>query len=83
MVSVQDMSPMAITFVVIAVTIGIGATVLTTIKAGQTASSAAANSSQYGLTAVNSLSGWLPTIAVIIAAAIVIGILAMMFINRQ
>jgi len=83
MVSIQELSPLAITIVVVVVTIGIGATILTTVKAGQAASSAALNSSEFGLQAVNTMSSWIPTIAIIISAAVVIGILAAMFMNRQ
>ena len=74
--NISDLAPIAIAFVFIAVVLGVGATVLTSIQAGQTASSFAYNASGNGLSSIDELSGWLPTIALVVAAAIVIGVLA-------
>jgi type II secretory pathway component PulF len=74
--NIQDLAPIAIAFVFIAVVIGVGATVLTSIQDKQTASGFAYNASASGLEGLGELSGWLPTIALVVAAAIVIGVLA-------
>ncbi len=110
--SLQDMAPIAIAFLVVAVILGIGATILGTIRADNYAGDCASvggylnetdtqgvfcagsdnhsianastsgvsttvNASDNGLSALNTLSGWLPTIAVIVAAAVIIGIVVL------
>lgn len=108
--SLQDMAPIAVAFVVIAIVIGIGATVLAGVHTQQLNSfcagvggtindsdaqnvfcgsstnvsvdagtDAAMNSTTQGLTVMDTLSGWLPTIGVIVAAAVIIGIIVMYF----
>ena len=107
--SMNELAPLAISFVIIAVVIGVGATVLSSTQTtlGQSAcvgghywnttdplkpfcavggtdnstawQNYAYNASGYGLTSVNTLSSWLPTIAVIVAAAVVIGIIVAYF----
>jgi hypothetical protein len=74
--NISDLAPIAIAFVFIAVVLGVGATVLTSIQSGQTVDSYSYNSSSNGLSSIAELSGWLPTIALVVAAAIVIGVLA-------
>lgn len=74
--TLSDLAPVAIAFVFVAIVIGVGADVLADIKADQTSGSTAANASQAGLDGLSELSGWLPTIALVIAAAIVIGVLS-------
>jgi hypothetical protein len=80
--SLQEMAPLAISFVIIAIVLGIGATVVASIQATQgnsTSTTIAYNASGNGLTSLNTLASWLPTIAVIIAAAVVIGIIVAYF----
>ena len=77
-----DLSSIAITFVVIAVTLGIGATVLDSVQEGQTASSTAYNATAEGLDALSTLADWLPTLAVIVAAAVVIGVISFAFMRN-
>jgi hypothetical protein len=72
----SDLAPAAIAFVFIAVTIGVGATVLANVQTGQTSGTTAYNASGKGLDGLKTLADWLPTIALVIAAAIVIGVLA-------
>ena len=74
--SLSDLAPVAIAFVFVAVVLGVGATVLASIQAGQTSQSIAYNATGSGLSSLDELSGWLPTIALVIAAAIVIGVLS-------
>ena len=63
-------------FVFIAVVIAVGADVLGDIQADQVADTYAYNASASGLESLDTLGGWLPTIALVIAASIVIGVLA-------
>lgn len=77
--SVQQMGGLALAFVLVVIIIGIGATIVTEIQSGQTASSIPYNISAEGLTGLETLGEWLPTIAVIIAAAVVIGIIVRYF----
>jgi type II secretory pathway component PulF len=81
-ITLGEVSPLVITLVVIAVVIGVGATVLTSVQSGQQVNSTAYNASQYGLTSLSSFSSWLPTIAIVLAAVIVIGIFAYLFMHQ-
>ena len=86
--SLSDLGPIAIAFVFVAVVISIGATVLNNVQDGEVTNSAGCNSTNVsgcgvaydtygsGLSSLGELSTWLPTIALVIAAAIVIGVLA-------
>ena len=74
-----DLSGIAITFVVLAVTLGVGATILSSIQDGQTPASTAANATQEGLDAVAELADWLPTLATIVVAAVVIGVISFFY----
>jgi|TARA_R100000750_G_scaffold44897_1_gene30068 hypothetical protein len=83
---VGDILPMAITFVVIAVAISLGADVLDDIQGTQTGNATtgtvAYNTSGYGLDSMNTFAKWLPTIALVIIIAIIIGILIVYLANR-
>ena len=74
-----DLSGIAITFVVLAVTLGVGATILASIQGGQTTDEAAFNATQEGLDSLTELSEWLPTLATIVAAAVVIGVISFFY----
>ena len=78
----QDLAGIAIIFVVVAIIVGIGADVLDNIQEGKTTSSVEYNASHYGLQGLEELASWLPTIAIIVAAAVIIGIIAMYFAVR-
>ena len=101
--NLQDLAPLAIAFVIIAVVLGIGSTVMESIRIDQcpnywnttnanapfcstatnnsahSAGTYAENSSLAGMSSLATLSSWLPTIAVIVAAAVVIGIIVLYF----
>lgn len=70
-----DMSGIAIAFVIIAVVLGLGGTVLATIQADQTADSVAYNATGNGLTSIGTMSSYLPTIAVVVVLAVIVGII--------
>jgi hypothetical protein len=74
--SLSAVPQLAIVLVVIAVVLGVGATVLTEVQTTQTADTYAYNATENGLSGVDTLAGWQPTIATIIAAAVVIGIIS-------
>ena len=73
--TVGQFGGLALAFVVVAVIISVGADILTQIHDGQTALSTARNITLEGLDGMTTLGEWLPTIAVIIAAAVVIGVI--------
>lgn len=79
---IGDILPLAITFVVIAVAIALGADVLDDIQATQTSGSVAYNTSGYGLTSLNTFGKWLPTLALVIVIAVIIGILIVYLARR-
>jgi|26BtaG_2_1085354.scaffolds.fasta_scaffold03714_6 hypothetical protein len=78
----QDLAGIAIIFVVVAIVISIGADVLTEVQVGKTVSTVEYNASQYGLEGLEELASWLPTIAIIVAAAVIIGIIVLYFAMR-
>jgi len=79
----QDLAGIAIVFVVVAITISIGADVLNGVQdasgVDNNTANAQWNASQYGLESLEELGSWLPTIAIIIAAAVIIGIIVLYF----
>lgn len=78
----QDLLPVAIIFVVATIGISIGADVLDNIQTDQTSGSYAYNITGYGLEAEAELGSWLDTLALIVAAAIIIGVLVTSFMMR-
>ena len=69
----------AIALVVLAVVLGVGATVLSNVQTTQTSGTIAYNVTGQGLTAMNTYGTWLTTIAVISAAAVVLALLFQFF----
>ena len=80
--TVSDLLPLAVAFVVVAIAISMGAEVLGEIRTGQTANSYERNATTDGLESLAELSGWLPTIALIVAAAVIIGIIVVYLARR-
>jgi hypothetical protein len=76
-----DLVPVAIVFIVAAVAIGFGAKILTDIGAGQTGTSAAIISN--GTESLNQLGKYLPTLALVAVAAIVVGLVVTAFAFRR
>ena len=73
--SIQDLAPLALGFVVAAVIISYGATVLSNVQSQQTANTYAYNVSQKGQVALGTFGDNLPLMATVIVAAVIIGIL--------
>lgn len=78
-----DMSGIAITFVVISVVLGIGSTILASIQDGQGVDGYAYNNTEQGLMALSELSDWQVTLATIVVAAVVIGVIGMFYAARR
>jgi len=74
--SVGEVPQLAILLVVIAVVLGVGMTVLAQVKDTQDTGGLAYNVTGEGEEALDTLAGWQNTWAVIIAAAVVIGIIS-------
>ena len=79
----ESLSGLAVVFLVLAVTLGISGTILDSIQAGQTTDSVAYNATAEGLSAVATFSDWLPTLATIAVAAVVIGVIGYFYMKRQ
>ena len=73
--SLGDMGGLAIAFITVAIIIGIGGTIMTSVQATQTVSTVAYNASTKALTGIGYFGDWLPTIATIVAAAVVLGVI--------
>lgn len=80
--TINDLSSIGITLVVVAVVLGLGATVLDSIQDTQTTDDYAFNATGYGLTGLNTLASYVPTIALVAVAAVVIGIILVFFGRR-
>ena len=72
--SIMEVPSLAIVLVVIAVVLGVGATILTQVQSTQTTNGLAYNITATGLSAQEDFSDWQGTWVVIIAAAVVLGI---------
>jgi len=83
MVQFQEVPGIAITFLVIAVTIAIGATVLGSMQTQFGAGSVSGNATDGGLTALSTLANWQPTWAIVIAAVVIIGLISYFWVNKQ
>ena len=70
---------LALAFVVVSIILSMGGEILTQISDTQTALSAGKNITAKGLEGVIVFGDWLPTIAVVVAAAVVIGIIVHYF----
>jgi hypothetical protein len=78
----QDLAGIAIIFVVVAIVISIGSDVLTEVRQGEANYTNKYNATRYGLEGLEELASWLPTIAIVVVAAVVIGIIALYFAVR-
>ena len=73
--SLNEVPQLVIVLLVVAVVLGVGATVLTQVQTTQTSGTYAYNITGEGLTGLYDLSGWQTTWVVIIAAAVILGII--------
>lgn len=82
MVGFRDLASIAIIFVIAGVALGIGAQVLEKVSGqigGTSTAAMAVNNSTEG---INELAQWMPTIGLVIAAAMIIGIIFSSFGGR-
>ncbi len=78
----EDLAPAGIAFVVVGIVLGIGADVLTDISEGQAAGTGK-DATLNATAGVGELASWMPTIALVVAAAIIIGIVVTYFVYRR
>lgn len=79
----RDLLPVALIFVVATIAISVGANILNDIEDDQTDNSYEDNITVNGLTGMATLGEWLPTLALVVAAAVVIGVLVYSFAFRS
>ncbi len=77
--TLRDLLPIALIMAVAIIATVISANVVSDVQADQVADSVAYNISASGLEGLLELGSWFPTIALVVAAAIIIGILVMSF----
>ena len=72
---------LGVTFVVIAIVLSFGGTILQNLSddANDGLNRSAYNATQYGLSAIEEFASWLPTLAIIVVAAVIIGIIIRYF----
>jgi hypothetical protein len=80
--TIKDLVPLALMFVVATIALSVGADILARIQSGQSAGYAY-NVTTAGLTGMGTLGNYLPTIALVIAASVVIGILVYSFMGGR
>lgn len=80
---VGDLANMAVVLVVVAVIIAFGQKILTDVGTGFTANTYEANSTSKGKEGLGKFSDYLPTVAIVIVAGILIGILYSVFLKRE
>ena len=71
----EDLSPLAIAFVIVGISLGIGAAITAQVSATQTAGTVARAAVDNATSGIGQLASWLPIIGLIVAAAVIIGIL--------
>ena len=75
----KALAGLAITFVVVTIVISFGATILDDIQDDQTENDSDYNATGKGLEALVTFADWLPTLALIVVAAVIIGIIVRYF----
>lgn len=80
--TVSSLLPLSITFVVLAIALGLGATVLSDIQKDQTVGSYAYNATGNGLVSMDTFAGYLPTIALVVVVAVILGIIIVYLAQR-
>jgi len=82
--AISDLGTIAIALVVAAVILGMGATILEKLKdQADTVNGSAFNISGFGIDGLTTVAEFLPTIAIVAVAAIVIGIILVFFGRQQ
>lgn len=81
MFGLDSLGSVAIILVVAAIVIAMGGTILKDIQTGldDGTNSSAYNTTSYGLASMTTFAKWLPTIAIVVAAAIIISVVVTSF----
>lgn len=75
----EELAVAAIILVTVGIVASVGADILTTIQADQTANSYAYNITGKALEALEKIGNWLPTVGLVVAAVVVIGLVVRYF----
>ena len=75
----RNLAGLAIVFVVLTIIISFGATILKDIQDDQDVDAADYNASAKGLESLNTFADWLPTLALIVVAAVILGLIVIYF----
>ncbi len=78
-ITLGQFGSLALAFVVAAIVISLGAEILAQVLSTQTAATYEYNVTTQGLVGAETFGDWLPTIAVVVAAAVVIGVIVNYF----
>ena len=78
----STLASIAVTFVVLAIVLSFGGTILGDLRDDQTVNEVDYNATTKGLESIEEFSSWLPTLAIIIVAAVIIGIIVRYFAFR-
>jgi len=81
--TINDLGTIAIAIVIAAIILGLGGTILERIQGTQTINSTAYNATGYGSSGLTTMAEFIPTIAIVAVAAIVIGIILVFFGRRE
>jgi len=77
--TVGNLGSVALAFVVVVIVIGVGATILSQLQATQTSGTVAYNTTGYGLTSLSTMGQWLPLLALVIIATLIIAVVVRSF----
>lgn len=80
--TVGDMLPLGITLVVLGIGLSLGLTVLSDFQGDQTTDSAAYNGTGNAITGLTTFTDYLPTVALVIVVAVIIGIVVRYLMTR-
>ena len=79
LMTVGDILPLSITFVVLGVVLAMGAYILAQVQEQLPANSAALTATANATKGITTFAGWLPILAIVVIAAVVIGVILSSF----
>jgi hypothetical protein len=87
---IGDVAPIGVAFIVLTIVLGLGATVVTQMQTSMLSNTTAAaiddsvagNVTLSGMSALNTFGTWLPTIALVVVVAIILGIVTIYLMKR-
>lgn len=77
--NLADLAPLAIFLVIAGIVLTVGSDILTQVKSTQTTGSYAFNATGQGQEGLEKVADWMPTVGLIVAAAVVVGIVMTSF----